>query len=108
MRVLSLSLSLTSSLALTLTLTLTRARPIGASANPNPKPNPNPNAIRARTRARTPTPTLSRPLGAGGFGKVHCCCHKPSGRHFALKHIDKAQTLKLNAAAAVLSESSTF
>ena len=49
-----------------------------------------------------------RPIGAGGFGKVHCCCHKPSGRHFALKHMEKAQAVKLNAAAAVLSESATL
>ena len=46
-----------------------------------------------------------RPIGAGGFGKVHCCCHTPSGRHFALKHMEKVQAVKLNAAAAVLSES---
>jgi protein kinase X len=49
-----------------------------------------------------------RPIGAGGFGKVHCCCHKPSGRHFALKHMEKAQAVKLNATAAVLSESATL
>ena len=49
-----------------------------------------------------------RPIGAGGFGKVHCCCHTHSGRHFALKHMEKAQAVRLNAAAAVLSESATL
>eukprot|EP00908_Phaeocystis_cordata_P018608 Transcript_30074.p2 GENE.Transcript_30074~~Transcript_30074.p2 ORF type:complete len:395 (-),score=89.34 Transcript_30074:119-1303(-) len=49
-----------------------------------------------------------RPIGAGGFGQVHCCCHKPTGRHFALKHMEKAQIVRLNQAPQVLSESATL
>lgn len=49
-----------------------------------------------------------KPIGTGGFGKVHCCCHTPSGTLYALKVLDKSMICKMGQAAQVVSESSTL
>lgn len=42
-------------------------------------------------------------LGAGGFGSVRCCCHKATGKVFAMKHMHKRDVLR--AARRVVQES---
>ena len=47
-------------------------------------------------------------IGSGGFGKVHLCRNKLSGKYFALKHMEKAAIVRLNQVHQILSESHTL
>jgi len=49
-----------------------------------------------------------KPIGTGGFGKVHCCRHTPTGTLYALKVLDKGMICKMGQAAQVVSESATL